>query len=53
MWGFETEPEFQRELDWIDRLAGVRTNPNRIGDETSGAIVTILKEYLCVPVASH
>jgi hypothetical protein len=42
-----------RELDWIDRLAGVRTNPNRVGDETSGAIVDILKEYLCVPVASH
>lgn len=42
-----------RESDWIDRLAGVRHNERRIGDETSGAIVDILKEYLGVPVAPH
>jgi len=42
-----------RELDWIDRLAGVRNNPNRIGDETSGAIIEVLHEYLGVPIASH
>lgn len=42
-----------REPDWIDKLAGVRTNDRRIGDETSGAIVNVLKEYLGVPVASH
>ena len=42
-----------RELSWIDRLAGVRVNPNRVGDETSGAIVEALHEYLGVPIASH
>ena len=42
-----------RDRDWIDRLAGIRTNPNRLGDETSGAIVAILHEYLGVPIASH
>jgi len=42
-----------RESDWIDKLSGVRSNPNRIGDETSGAIVDILHEYLGVRVASH
>ena len=41
-----------RDPDWIDRLAGIRNN-TRIGDETSGAIVDILHEYLGVPVASH
>jgi hypothetical protein len=41
-----------RDPDWIDRLAGIRTN-TQIGDETSGAIVDILHEYLGVPVASH
>jgi hypothetical protein len=42
-----------RESGWIDKLAGIRTNPNLIGDETSGAIVDILHEYLGVPIASH
>lgn len=42
-----------REPDWIDRLAGVRTNLNRVGDETSGVIVEVLREYLGVPIASH
>jgi hypothetical protein len=41
-----------RDRDWIDALAGIRTN-TRVGDETSGAIVDILHEYLGVPVASH
>jgi hypothetical protein len=41
-----------RDPDWIDRLAGIRTN-TQIGDENSGAIVDILHEYLGVPVASH
>jgi hypothetical protein len=41
-----------RDRDWIDQLAGIRTN-TRIGDETSGAIVKILHEYLEVPIASH
>jgi hypothetical protein len=41
-----------RESGWIDRLAGIRTS-TRIGDETSGAIVDILHEYLGVPIASH
>jgi hypothetical protein len=41
-----------RDPDWIDRLAGIRTN-TAIGDETSGAIVDILHEYLGVPIASH
>jgi hypothetical protein len=41
-----------RQRDWIDKLAGIRTN-TRIGDETSGAIVDILHEYLGVPIASH
>jgi hypothetical protein len=42
-----------RESDWIDRLAGIRNNPRQLGDETSGAIVNILHEYLGVPIASH
>ncbi len=42
-----------RETDWLDRLAGVRDNPNCIGDEQAGAIVEVLREYLRVPVASH
>jgi len=41
-----------RQRDWIDKLAGIRTD-TRIGDETSGAIVDILHEYLGVPIASH
>ena len=42
-----------RRLDWIDRFAGVRTNHTRVGDETAGAIVDVLREYLGVPIASH
>jgi len=42
-----------RTSGWIDRLAGIRSNPWRVGDESSGAIVDILREYLGVPVASH
>lgn len=42
-----------RETDWIDILAGIRRDPRRIGDESSGAIVAVLKEYLSVPIASH
>ncbi len=41
------------EPDWLDRLAGVRSNPYSIGDESAGAIVDILREYLRVPIASH
>jgi hypothetical protein len=41
-----------RDADWIDKLAGIRMN-TRIGDETPGAIVDILHDYLGVPVASH
>ena len=41
-----------RDPDWVDKLAGIRTN-TEIGDETSGAIVDILHEYLGVPIASH
>jgi len=39
--------------DWIDRLAGIRHDPRRIGDESSGAIVALLKEYLGVPIGTH
>jgi hypothetical protein len=42
-----------RAPDMFDKLAGVRTNPNLIGDEASGAIVAILRKHLGVPVASH
>lgn len=42
-----------RESDWMDKLAGVRNDNRRIGDETSGAIVSVLREYLGVPIASH
>jgi hypothetical protein len=42
-----------RAPDMFDKLAGVRTNTNLIGDEASGAIVDILREYLGVPIASH
>jgi len=42
-----------RAPDMFDKLAGVRTNPTAIGDEASGAIVDLLREYLEVPIASH
>ena len=42
-----------RELDWLDRLAGVRDNASYIGDERAGAIVDILREYLQVPIATR
>jgi hypothetical protein len=42
-----------REPDFLDRLAGIRQNPSRIGDESAGAIVKVVHEYLGVPVASH
>lgn len=42
-----------RAPDMFDKLAGVRTNPNLVGDEVSGAIIDILREYLGVPIASH
>ena len=42
-----------RESDWMDKLAGVRNDDRRIGDETSGAIVEVLRAYIGVPVASH
>jgi hypothetical protein len=42
-----------RAPDMFDKLAGVRTNPNLVGDEVSGAIVDMLREYLAVPIASH
>jgi hypothetical protein len=42
-----------RDIGWIDKLAGLRVDPRRLGDETSGAIVDRLHEFLGVPVASH
>jgi len=42
-----------RAPDMFDKLAGVRTNPYAIGDEASGAIVDMLREYIGVPIASH
>lgn len=39
--------------DLFDKLAGVRINPTAIGDEASGAIVDMLRDYLGVPIASH
>jgi hypothetical protein len=42
-----------RESNWMDALAGVRNDPSRVGDETSGAIVEALRDYLGVPIASH
>lgn len=42
-----------RAPDMFDKLAGVRINPDLIGDEVSGAIVDTLREYLDVPIASH
>lgn len=42
-----------RESDWLDKLAGVRNNVYSVGDESAGAIVKLLREYLGVPVASH
>jgi hypothetical protein len=42
-----------RQPDWLDKLAGVRENAYSIGDESAGAIVKVLREYLGVPVASH
>jgi hypothetical protein len=42
-----------READWLDRIAGVRINTNRIGDETAGAIVDLVREYLAVPISTH
>lgn len=42
-----------RELDWLDKLAGVRNDVHSVGDESAGSIVKLLREYLGVPVASH
>jgi hypothetical protein len=42
-----------RTPDIFDKLAGVRIDPKAIGDEASGAIVDMLREYLGVPIASH
>jgi hypothetical protein len=42
-----------RAPDMFDKLAGVRTDPYAIGDEASGAIVDLLREYLGVPIASR
>ena len=42
-----------REDNWVDKLAGIQQNSRSIGDECSGAIVDLLKEYLGVPIASH
>jgi hypothetical protein len=50
---FSVWEEQPRELDWLDRLAGVRDNTSYIGDERAGAIVDILREYLQVPLATH
>lgn len=49
---FSVWEQLPRERDWLDQLAGVR-DTRRVGDETSGAIVALLREYLGVPVASH
>jgi hypothetical protein len=42
-----------REPGLLDRLAGIRQNPYRTGDESSRAIVEILHDYLGVPISSH
>ena len=39
-----------RERDWLDRLAGVPREAPRIGDESAGRIVALLRDYLDVPV---
>jgi hypothetical protein len=35
-----------REHDWLDRLAGVPQAAPRIGDESAGRIVALIREYL-------
>jgi len=47
---WEQQPQEPR---WLDRAAGVRTNPSRIGDETAGEIVDLLRDYLDVPISRH
>lgn len=42
-----------RAPDMFDKLVGVRIDPSAIGDEASGAIVDLLREYLRVPIASR
>jgi hypothetical protein len=42
-----------RAPDLLDKLAGVRQDLYRVGDEASTAIVQTLREYLGVPIASH
>jgi hypothetical protein len=42
-----------REPDLLDKLAGLRQDPYRIGDESSRAIVEMLREYIGVPISSH
>jgi hypothetical protein len=42
-----------REPDLLDKLAGLRQDPYRIGDESSRAIAEILHEYIGVPISSH
>jgi hypothetical protein len=48
---FSVCEQLPRERDWLDKLAGFR-NTNRVGDETSGAIIGLFREYPGVPVAS-
>ena len=50
---FSVWEQLPRERNWVDKLAGIHANAYRVGDETSGAIVALLHEYLGVPVASH
>ena len=50
---FTVWEEQPREPDLLDKLAGIRQNPYRIGDESSCAIVEILRKYLGVSISSH
>ena len=40
-------------IGWLDRLAGTADDEPRIGDEAAGSVVTLLREYIGVPIAQH
>jgi hypothetical protein len=42
-----------RPADWLDRLAGGAAPAAAIGDEAAGRVVSLLREYIGVPIGGH
>jgi hypothetical protein len=45
--------EQPHKIGWLDQLAGGSTDESPIGDEAAVSIVTLLREYIGVPIAQH